>query len=200
VRAVGDQWGTLEAAAGSRADLCCDPVAGEAEGARERQCPEVLYLARLDQAADCFIAGDAGAGKDGQHDGEPRPALGAGAAQRERDAQRDRRRGVAGVVDEVGKQRHAAGRGEHDGLGGSGDPKSGEREADGSQTATRALDRLIHKSVAVAVPCPLGLRRACQWPRAPRAQRVTMGIRVRVGVHPASMTVRDGVDHGARAT
>lgn len=59
MRAVGDQCRTLAAAAGSRADLCDDPVAGEAEGAGERQCLEVLYLARLDQAVDRFIAGDA---------------------------------------------------------------------------------------------------------------------------------------------
>ena len=106
---------------------------------------------RVDQAVDGLVAGDARADEDREHDREAGDALGARAAQREGDRQRDRRRGVAEVVDEVGQQRDAAGRDEHDELRDRGRAEDEQREPDGPQALARALDRLVHEAVAVAM-------------------------------------------------
>ena len=89
--------------------------------------------------------------KIAKDDEQPREALGAGRAQRERDAERDRRRGVAEVVDEIGEQRDAAGRDEHRDLRERGDAEDEQREQHGPHALARALDRVVHQAVRVAV-------------------------------------------------
>jgi hypothetical protein len=150
VGAVGDERRAVEAPAGPGADERGPPVAGEADGAGERQREEVLGLVRVQQAVDRLIAGDAGAGEDRQDDGEAGDALGLGASQREGDRQRDRGGGVAEVVDEIGEQGDAARGDEDEQLGDRGRAEDEQGEADGAQALARALDRLVDEAVAVA--------------------------------------------------
>ena len=132
-------------------------IAGEPDRARRRERAEPLDLRRLDQPVDRLEAGDAGGGEDGEHDREPRPALGAGAAEGEGDTERDRRRGVAHVVDQVGEQRHAARGEEDDGLERGRQGEDAERERDRAQPRARAADRVVDE--AVRVPVRVGAHR-----------------------------------------
>ena len=60
--------------------------------------------ARVDEALDGLTERDQGADEDSEHHREAGPALAAGAAEEEGDAERDRRQRVAEVVDQVGEQ------------------------------------------------------------------------------------------------
>ena len=105
VIAVGDQRGAVEAAAGAGADLRGEPVAGEPDRPGGGERAEMVDGCGGSSRSIDSIPGDARGDEDRRDDREPRPALGARAAQRERDPQRDRRQRVAGVVDQVGEQR-----------------------------------------------------------------------------------------------
>ena len=111
---------------------------------------EVIDRLRIDQAGDRLVAGDARADEDHGDDGEPGEPLAAGAAQRERDAERDRGGGVAGVVDQVGEQRDRAGGDEDQRLRGRGEPEHEQRERHRAHALVRALDRVVDEPVAVA--------------------------------------------------
>jgi hypothetical protein len=54
-------------------------------------------------------------------------------------------------VDEIGQQRDAAGRDEHDALHDRRGREDCEREHDGSHAVAGPLDRVVNESVAVAV-------------------------------------------------
>lgn len=57
----------------------------------------------MDQPGDRLDTGDAGRGEDRRDYEQPGDALGAGRAQQEGGAQRDRGAGIAEVVDQVGE-------------------------------------------------------------------------------------------------
>ena len=96
----------------------------------------MLDVARVDEPVDRLVAGDARADEDRRDDDEAGHALGAGAAQREGDAERDRGGGVAEVVDQVGEQGDRAGRDEDEGLG-----ERGERRARAARARRRGCPR-----------------------------------------------------------
>ena len=59
----------------------------------------------MDQPLDRLVEGDAGGEEDRGDDGEAGELLAAEAAEEERDAERDRGKRVAEVVDQIGEQR-----------------------------------------------------------------------------------------------
>jgi hypothetical protein len=63
----------------------------------------------------------------------------------------DGRRGVAGVVDQVGEQRDAAGGDEHQCLCRGGETEHEQRKGDRAQSLSGALNRVVNEGVAVAV-------------------------------------------------
>jgi hypothetical protein len=60
-------------------------------------------ILRIDQPDNRLVQGDAGRKEDREHDGETRKLLGSRAPEEEGDAERNRRQGVASVVDEIGQ-------------------------------------------------------------------------------------------------
>ena len=70
----------------------------------------------MDEAVDCLHRRDAGADEDRRHDEVAGALLGHKGAHEEGDPERDRGQRVAEVVDQVGQQRHAAGRDEDHAL------------------------------------------------------------------------------------
>ena len=85
VRAVGDQRGAVEPAAGAGADDRGDPVAGEADRAGCAERAELVDVLGVEEAVDRLVAGDACGDEDRGNDGEPGPPLGARGTQQERD-------------------------------------------------------------------------------------------------------------------
>jgi hypothetical protein len=108
VVAVGDQGWAVESAAGPGADLRGDPVAAEADQAGAGEGDQVSRRLRVDQPRDRLDPGDAGGGEDRRDDEQPGPALRPGRAQQEGGTERDRRCGVAEVMDQVGEQGNTA--------------------------------------------------------------------------------------------
>jgi hypothetical protein len=61
VVAVGDERWAVEAAAGAEADDGGEFVVGEADGADDRECDQVLDVLRVDEPVDGLDGGDTGA-------------------------------------------------------------------------------------------------------------------------------------------
>ena len=140
VIAVGDERGALEPAPRAQADHRRDLVPHEADGPGDAERQQVVDVLRVEQAVDGLEGGDARAEEDRRDDEVARALLRADRAQQERGTERDRRRRVADVVDQVGEQRHAAGGDEDERLRerrerpartGSSRPPSGPRASAG---------------------------------------------------------------------
>jgi hypothetical protein len=108
VRPVGNESRAPKPAAGARPNDPGDPVPGEAENAGERERSEMRRLVGRDEAQDRFVTSNTNGDKNRQDDEEPGDSLSPGATQREGDAERDRGRRIAHVVDEVSKECDAA--------------------------------------------------------------------------------------------
>ena len=159
--AVGDQCRASDLLADPDAEDRDHLVAQEADDGREGDGPEVLDRPGVEQAVHRLVPRDPRAEQDGQHDGQSgevfHPAVpivktpvGWPPGEKEGDAQRDSRRGVAEVVDGVGQQGHAV-RQEHDHqLDRRGDEQAQERPLDRPQpTLVREHGRI---DAAVLVP------------------------------------------------
>src|SRR6266852_1860905 len=103
VAAVCYQRRAIETPAGTRADLSGDLVPEESDDACSREPPQVRERVRVDEAQDRLDQRDDGAHEDRQDHSDPRPTLAAGAAEEERKTKRNRRQGIAEVVDEIGE-------------------------------------------------------------------------------------------------
>jgi hypothetical protein len=108
VVAVGHQGRAIKASSRAESDLGRDPVPHVADGAGDPKDQEVVRSLWVDEAQDRLDAGHARRNEDGRHDEQARNALGARRAPREGHPERDRRGGVAEVVDQVGEQGDAA--------------------------------------------------------------------------------------------
>ena len=106
---------------------------------------------RLDDPDDGFVRGHAGADEDGEHDREPRVALGTCRAESEGDAQRDGCQRVPDVVDEIREQGNASRKGVDRRLRGGREAENEEREKDRAQAGARSHDRAVDQPVTVAV-------------------------------------------------
>jgi hypothetical protein len=93
----------------------------------------VIGRQRVDDPLEREHPGRDRADQNGQHDGDAGAALCTRGAQEERRGERDGGQAVADVVDQVGQQRHAAGRDVDGGLDRRGDRQHGERDADDAQ-------------------------------------------------------------------
>lgn len=151
VVAVSDQGGAVERAPGREADQRRQPVAGEAEQTGADQDGEVRDFLGVDQTPDRLDSGDGGRDKDDDDDEVARVALRSLRAHQEGSAERNRGGRVAEVVDQIGEQGDAAGRGEDRHLRGCGESKHGEREGDGPHSRPRAFDRRINQAVGMTV-------------------------------------------------
>jgi hypothetical protein len=152
VVAVGDEGGAVEATAGGGADAGGEGVAGPAEQAGGGEGDEVVDLLGVDQSPHRLDPGDAGGDEDRQDDEVAGAALGPLRAQGEGDPERDRRRRVAEVVDQVGEQGDAAGEDEDRRLRSRRQPEDQQREEDSADPLARALDRGVDEPMGVAMP------------------------------------------------
>jgi len=105
----------------------------------------------MDEAQDRLIAGDASRDEDRGDDEQPGDPLSADRAQKEGDAQRERRGRIAEVVDQVGEQGDAAAGEEDRDLGESGDSEHRQRETNRLQSLAGAFDALVNQAVGVPV-------------------------------------------------
>ena len=133
------------------------PAAPTAPASGERE--QVVGRERVDDPVDRESARDHGAREDRQHDEEPAARSARGERSRNARAERHGGQRVAGVVDEVGEQRDAAGGDVDRGLGGGGRREERERHEDDAQPGAGAGDRGVDEAVAMAVPV-----RACRRP------------------------------------
>ena len=129
----------------------------------------MLDAGGMDDSVDGEDPGHDGAHED-RGDDEPAGALfGASGAKDERRAERDRGESVAGVVDQVGEQRDAAGGDVDRGLEQRGGAEHGQAAADRREAVARAGDSGVHEPVAVGVPVLVGIHSVPFWPPARRA-------------------------------
>jgi hypothetical protein len=103
VVAVRDQRRAVEPASRSAADDSRDPVAEEADDSRRGKREELGWGLGVDQSGDRLEPCHAGGDEDRQDDEQPGDPLGSLRAQQEGDAEWDRGRRVAEVVDQVGE-------------------------------------------------------------------------------------------------
>ncbi len=116
----------------------------------------------VNEALDRLVERDARGYEDRRDDRETGELLGAEAAQRERDAERNRRERVSDVVDQVGKEGDRAGEEEDAELRQSGDPEDAEADGDCLDSFVRANDRAVDEAMRVTVVgLPVPVR---QWP------------------------------------
>jgi hypothetical protein len=181
--AVRDQCGTVQPVAGAAAYQRGEPVAGEPDCSRERECEQMAGRGWVNQAQDRLIRGNARGKEDRRHDRQAGQALGARGAHGERDPERDRGQGVPAVVDQVGQQRQAAAEREHDRLHRGRYAEDGERDRNGPNALARALDALIDETVPV--PVLVGV---------PVAVLVFVRPGVWVGVAQGAVTVQIALD------
>jgi hypothetical protein len=142
----------------------------------------VVGRLRIDQAPNSFDTGDAGGDEDRRDHEQAGPPFGTRGPQQERNPKRYRGGRVAEVVDQVGKQRNAAGEDEHQGLSKCGGAKHGERDADSPQAFLRVLDAVVDEPVGVPMATiVVRLNMVLVW----------MGVRprVRVCVDPEAMAM-----------
>ena len=151
VRAVGDQRRAVEPPPGAGADQRGDPVAGEPDRPGGSERAQVLDGGRFDQAMHRLDSRRRTRCEDREHDRKTRPALGAGATQRERDAQRDRRGGVTGVVDRDPPAAPRCPRARTRRPGRRGDAENQQRQRNRSHPGAGTLDRLVDQAVGVAM-------------------------------------------------
>ncbi len=100
---------------------------------------------------NCLIGGDSGRDEDREDDEETSDPLGPLGAHEERDPERDRRRRIPEVVDQVGKQGDAAGADEDRDLSERGRGEYRQRDSDRLQPLAGSFDRVMDQAVAVAV-------------------------------------------------
>src|SRR5215211_2925001 len=127
---VGDKRRAGEAPAGAVANVGGYLVADEADHPGCGQRPQVRELLRMDEALNRLVERDTGTDEDREDDEEPGKLLGTEAPQVEGDPERDRRRRVAEVVDQVGEQRDRTGQDEDRQLEQRGDYQDGEADRD----------------------------------------------------------------------
>src|SRR5215218_7689221 len=105
----------------------------------------------MDQALNRFIGCDTGGDEDREDDGEACELLYADGAEEKGDPERDGCERVAGVVDQVGEERHRAGEQEDGSLGESGQREYAEAQRHGPDPLARAEDGAIDEAARVAV-------------------------------------------------
>jgi len=141
VIAVGDQGGTADFASDANAEDRNGFVAEKADDRRSDHRPQVRYLLRVQEPLDALVSRDDGARENRQHDGNAGQVLDAPiaegeagarllAGEPERDAERDRRRGIPQVVNRVGEEPDAPGNEHHNELNRRGDGEADERPLD----------------------------------------------------------------------
>jgi hypothetical protein len=108
-------------------------------------------LLGMDQALDRLVERNAGRDEDRQHNGVPGPSLSALASQEEGNADRYRGEGVTGVVDQVGEERHRAGKDEDDGLHGRCYAEHAETDENGLDSGSGADDRAVDQTMRVTL-------------------------------------------------
>jgi hypothetical protein len=106
----------------------------------------------MNEASDGLYAHDPSADEDCGHDCKAGASLGDLRAQRERDSQWHGGEGIAEIVDQVGQQGDAAACHEHSGLSDGGESEDRERQRDGMDALTGALDAVVYEAVGMAVP------------------------------------------------
>lgn len=122
-------------------------------------------ILRLDEALNRLVQRHAGRDEDRQDDRETGDLLRAEAAQKERDPERHRRKGIAEVVDEVCEERDRAREHEDRELGERGQSEDREAERHRLDALARAYDRPVDEAmgVTVAVRTLVSMRvRLCQ--------------------------------------
>ena len=129
-----------------------DLIPEEADDPGSGQCPQVRQLLRVDEALDRLVERDTGADEDGGDDEQPRELLAAEAAHEEGNPERDRRRGVAEVVDQVCEQRHRTREDEDGKLEQRRHDEHRQADRDRLDACARADDRRVDEPVRVAVP------------------------------------------------
>lgn len=145
VVAVRDQRRAVEALPGPGADDRRDPVTDEADQTAGGQSEEMGWILWVDQAGYRLDACDAGGDEDRRNDEEAGHPLGALGSKQEGEPHRDRRRGVAEVVNQVSEQGDTAAEDIDRDLCQGGSSKDGEREPDRAQTLARAFDARVDR-------------------------------------------------------
>jgi hypothetical protein len=152
VVAVGDERGAVEPVACAKPNLRRELVAEVPDHARTGERPEVGELLGVDQPDDRFVQRDASRKEDREDDRVAGPPFGAGAAEEEGRADRDRGQRIARIVDQIGEERDAPREDEDQHLERGCGAEGGEADEHRAHTRARAHDRAVDESVRMVVP------------------------------------------------
>jgi hypothetical protein len=161
VLTVGDERRAVDAPPASQPHTSRELVSRETNHARERQRPEMIKMLGMNESPDRFDAGDRRGDEDRADDGVARPPFSPCAPDDEGKRKRNRGQCIAGVVNEVRKERNRCRCQKHDGLEEGGCREDRQAQRDRTHAGTRSNNCGIDQSVRVLVGFVnvVGLRR-----------------------------------------